>query len=389
MIKKNDSIDVEDIDLRSTIGVRYVSAPGNHMDYKNGNGNGLRVYVPLNANLKPVLQEIRSNANGNGGRVFQDGAGEDVPEEVLYHSKKFIEHDNVNTYGITGSDFALDVLFNPDRRDDTRCPNEYKGFFLFDDSDGTIQYENPSVLFGELGRMRDRQQKLGIVAANGYIFFIDPLAFGKLPDFCVLGPMTERLLDVYDNLLTRNEVEIDREESLKHVERVQAYVASDKLSDDDREYFHSQEFNNKHSLEMRYMGRRLRSTSPEVAAKFFKEAIEPYKGRKSDIFVERRFENLARASTQHSLLPEGIDIDHWEPRTRSIEAAVLRNYTAAETAGGEGAYHKPLVFEIVESHTSAAAKNLESFKSIGKIPAARLKIDKIPAARLKIDKIPA
>jgi|GEM_PF-3538419 len=371
MIKPTNGL--EYVGIESKTNKKYVKGPGNHIDFK-GNGNGFRIYVPKNENLKPVTDILMSDANGSC-KVFEGCAGEDVPIEILIHSHKFSVDDGVITYGVTGADLALDALYSNDLRRDRNLPKEFDDFFLFNGDEDSTRYEDPALIFNALIDMREKGEKLGIMSDDGYVFFLDPLNYGKLPDFCILGPMTESLLDVYDNLVSKNDIEISAEKMKRYLEDIRQKV--DALPGGDREYFLSKPFNEESAIRLRVLGRKLCKTSPEAAAAFFESAIEPYKGKNCDVFAENRFSNLTKAAVQHHLVPLGIDIGDWQFRTRAVESAQFRHYTEDETSKGKGAVHKAFTFEIVETAKNATLKNLEPYKSIGKVTPVREHVEKI------------
>lgn len=363
--------DIEKLDFPSCIGANYVVADGNHIDYR-GNGHGIRVYVASNDNLQPVVHEIRGNANGTS-RVFEDASGEDIPQELFKHTSKFRDHDRVQTYGISGTDFGLNTLFNNRFRDEGSFPDGYRDLFLFDDSGEEIVYEDPVKLLEAINEMRENGKKIGIVGDTGTIFWFDPLKIGKHPDYCVLGIMNDRLMGIIDDMVSCYDVTIEDSEVARHINGVKNYLTT-RCSEEDFDYYNSCDFNSEKHIRLRMLGRKLRQISPEAASEFFGRAIDQYKGIEVDMFGEDRFQYLARASAQHVLGPLGVEINAWEIRTRSAEAALVRHYTQQENSGGKGAEHKALLSEIVESHTSATARGLESLRSYAKIPASRMSI---------------
>jgi len=354
----------------SVIEKEYVQAGANNINYTDNGGNGLRMYVPKNENLRPVVAELVKNADG-AARVFLDCPGEDIPGEVLAHSRKFLNDEGKGTYGITGADFVLNVLYNPYMLTDGEIPADFRDFCLFStngDATKTV-YESPLQLLQALDMLRSGDKKMGIVSQSGDIFFIDPLHYGKLPDFCLLGPMYDRLLDYYDNLATSRSTPagVNKRYLNGMVRRVMKSVKDSEMTED----FSANKYNTPEALKLRFLARKLLQEDIEAASDFFGFAIEPFVNKDCDIFCEGRFEHLARAATQYVLNPIKVRDTGWQVRTRAIEGAQLRHYTEAEKIEGNGHF---LVWELVESGASATAKGLEPYASIGRVPPVRIHV---------------
>jgi hypothetical protein len=361
--------------IPSAIGKSYVDAPGNNIDYRSG---GMRFYLPKNGNLHEAIVQLMAKATeaGAGVQLFTNIAGEDVPDDVLKHSEKFQREDAVEIYGITGTDFILDSLYDPVLKADPDVPVEFAEFFLVAEQDGDLRYESPVAMLEVIDKLRGQGRKLGIPSSHGYYLFIEPLKEGKIPDFSLLGPISDTVVGFYDDALTRAGPGFSPNGITEAARRIMRKARTDPLIS--YEEFAASPYNTENVLALRIAGRRLVKTNPDLAHGLFEAAMSRYNGE-VDVFCESRFANIAKASAQHVLPGKRIN---WQFKTRAAEGATVRHYTIAQTSSGAGARERALVFEIWDSGDTATANGLEKFMAIGPVPLSRMNVYVKPRNRL-------
>lgn len=331
--------------------------------YANGSFDGdIVAYCPKNEHLRPVNEGFRNSTNGNG-RIYEDIAGEDVPQEVFVYSEHRLSENHVLTIGATGSDFVLNRLFN--YTEDEEIPDGFNDLLLVRGSNGSAKYkESPVAMFKLFEKALQDDKIIGITYGDRAIA-MEPLPYGKVAHFILFGPITRDIMDLYEDL--ENQYDVARHS--EYYDNVIKRLQGPRFSNEDRDDFHGNPLNSRDCIALRTGIRELAMKNPEVAEMIFKKALKPYRGREVGTFSENRFEFLARANNKSVLEP--LDVrTAMRLRTRAVEAAQARN--PIRLSVGED-----LLYDIGETKGSATARNMEPYFVVGRTTATKIWMDKI------------